>query len=167
MFIGSLRTLIQQNICVTIPLMDKEIIARVVSEVERIARGVGFGQVTIVIEKGRPRWLEAGTREWLEPREGAPLVSEDLRARIGELLVGYLAEPFGAMRNQAVVGGELVYLRKPSGAELALLHREFADRALRILEALERPEPDESPESGVGGGPPVAGALPGAVLPGL
>jgi len=55
-----------------IPIMDKEMIARVVSEVERIARGVGFGQVTIVIEKGRPRWLEAGTREWLEPRAGAP-----------------------------------------------------------------------------------------------
>ena len=55
-----------------IPIMDKEMIARVVSEVERIARGVGFGQVTIVIEKGRPRWIEAGTREWLEQREGAP-----------------------------------------------------------------------------------------------
>jgi hypothetical protein len=55
-----------------IPIMDKEMIARVVSEVERIARGVGFGQVTIVIEKGRPRWLEAGTRAWLEPRAGAP-----------------------------------------------------------------------------------------------
>ena len=38
-----------------ISIMDKEMIARVVSEVERIARGVGFGQVTIVIEKGRPR----------------------------------------------------------------------------------------------------------------
>jgi len=47
-------------------------IARVVSEVERIARGVGFGQVTIVIEKGQPRWIEAGTREWLQQREGAP-----------------------------------------------------------------------------------------------
>jgi len=47
-------------------------IARVVSGVERIARGVGFGQVPIVIEKRRPRWIEAGTREWLEPREGAP-----------------------------------------------------------------------------------------------
>jgi len=35
--------------------MDKEMIARVVSEVERIALGVGFGQVTIVIVKGRPR----------------------------------------------------------------------------------------------------------------
>ena len=53
-------------------IMDKEMIARVVSEVERIGHGVGFGQVTIVIEKGRPRWLEAGTRKWLEPREGAP-----------------------------------------------------------------------------------------------
>ena len=55
------------------PVVDKEMIARVVSEVERIARGVGFGQVTIVIEKGRPRWLEAGTREWLTARaRGAP-----------------------------------------------------------------------------------------------
>jgi hypothetical protein len=70
--IDSLRALTPKNICASIPIMDKEMIARVVSEVERIARGVGFGQVTIVIEKGRPRWLEAGTREWLEPREGAP-----------------------------------------------------------------------------------------------
>ena len=69
---GGLRALIDENICSIISIMDKEMIARVVSEVERIARGVGFGQVTIVIEKGRPRWIEAGTREWLEPREGAP-----------------------------------------------------------------------------------------------
>ena len=62
----------RENIRTTIPIMDKETIARVVSEVERIARGVGFGQVMIVIEEGRPRWIEAGTREWLEPREGAP-----------------------------------------------------------------------------------------------
>jgi hypothetical protein len=67
-----LRALTRENICAIFPIMDKEMIARVVNEVERIARGVGFGQVTIVIEKGRPRWLEAGTREWLEPRDGAP-----------------------------------------------------------------------------------------------
>jgi len=47
-------------------------VARVVAEVGRIVRGVGFGQVTIVIEKGRPRWIEAGTCKWLEQREGAP-----------------------------------------------------------------------------------------------
>ena len=70
--IDSLRALTYENMRAIIPIMDKEVIARVVSEVERIARGVGFGQVTIVIEKGRPRWIEAGTREWLEPREGAP-----------------------------------------------------------------------------------------------
>jgi hypothetical protein len=69
---GSLRVLTYENMRAMILIMDKEIIARVVSEVERIARGVGFGQVTIVIEKGRPRWIEADTREWLEPREGAP-----------------------------------------------------------------------------------------------
>jgi hypothetical protein len=67
-----LRILTHKNIRVIVSVVDKEVIARVVSEVERIARGVGFGQVTIVIEKGRPRWIEAGAREWLEPREGAP-----------------------------------------------------------------------------------------------
>jgi hypothetical protein len=70
---ASLRALTLENICSNIRVVNKEVIARVVSEVERIARGVGFGQVTIVIEKGRPRWIEAGTREWLEPREGVPL----------------------------------------------------------------------------------------------
>ena len=42
--IDSLRALTPENVCAKIPIMDKEIIARVVSEVERIARGVGFGQ---------------------------------------------------------------------------------------------------------------------------
>ena len=70
-FIGTFRTLTWENMRARIPIMDKEMIARVVSEVERIARGVGFGQVTIVIEKGRPRWIEAGTANgWSS--EGAP-----------------------------------------------------------------------------------------------
>ena len=60
-------------------ITDKKKIASVVSEVERIARSVGFGQVTIVIEKGRPRWLEAGTREWFEPREGRRRVGSELQ----------------------------------------------------------------------------------------
>ena len=45
---------------------------RVVAKVHEVCETVGFGSVTIVIEKGRPRWIEAGTREWLEQREGAP-----------------------------------------------------------------------------------------------
>jgi hypothetical protein len=48
--VGAYRALTWQNIRAMIPIMDKEVIARIVSEVERIARGVGFGQVTIVIE---------------------------------------------------------------------------------------------------------------------
>ena len=95
-----------------------------------------------------------------------PLVSDDLRARIGEMLVGYLAELVGALRKQAVVGGDAEYLGKQSAADLAVLHREFGDRALRILEALHQ-DADEGPESGVVEMSPVAGLLPGAVLPGL
>ena len=35
---------------------------RVVAKVHEVCETVGFGSVTIVIEKGRPRWIEAGTR---------------------------------------------------------------------------------------------------------
>jgi hypothetical protein len=52
--------------------MDDEMLRRVVAKVHEVCETVGFGSVTIVIEKGRPRWIEAGTREWLEQREGAP-----------------------------------------------------------------------------------------------
>ena len=95
-----------------------------------------------------------------------PLVSEEKRVRMGELLVGYLAEVVTALRKQAVVGGDAEYLEKQSAADLAVLHREFGDRLIRILEALEQ-DADEEPESGVVEVLPVAGLLPGAVLPGL
>jgi hypothetical protein len=49
-------------------------IARVVSEVERIARSVRFGQVTIVIEKGRSRWIEgARSNGWSRARAHRPV----------------------------------------------------------------------------------------------
>jgi transposase-like protein len=95
-----------------------------------------------------------------------PLVSEEKRLRMGELLVAYLAEVVAALRKQAVVGGDAEYLKKQSAADLAVLHREFGDRLVRILEALEQ-DADEESEEGVVEVQPVAGLLPGAVLPGL
>lgn len=52
--------------------MDEEMVQRVIAAVREVCETVGFGSVTIVIEKGRPRFIEAGKREWLEQREGAP-----------------------------------------------------------------------------------------------
>ena len=95
-----------------------------------------------------------------------PLVSEDNRQRMGDLLVGYLTEVVTALRKQAVVGGDAEYLKKQSAADLAVLHREFGDRLIRVLEALEQ-DADEEAESGVVEVLPVAGLLPGAILPGL
>ena len=95
-----------------------------------------------------------------------PLVSEEKRVRMGDLLVDYLAEVVTALRKQAVVGGDAEYLKKQSAADLAVLHREFGDRLIRVLEALEQ-DADEETESGVVEVLPVAGLLPGAVLPGL
>ncbi len=49
-------------------------IQRVIAAVREICETVGFGAVTIVIEKGRPRFIETGVRQWLEPRvEGPPV----------------------------------------------------------------------------------------------
>ena len=39
-----------------------------------------------------------------------PLVSEEKRVRMGDLLVDYLAEVVTALRKQAVVGGDAEYL---------------------------------------------------------
>ena len=57
-----------------------------------------------------------------------PLVNEDIRLRMGDLLVGYLTEAVTVLRQQAVVGGDSEYLKKQSAADLAVLHREFGDR---------------------------------------
>ena len=88
-----------------------------------------------------------------------PLVSEEKRLCMGDLLVGYLTEVVTALRKQAVVGGDAEYLKKQSAADLAVLHREFGDRLVRILEALEQ-DADEESEEGVVEVQPVAGLLP-------
>jgi transposase-like protein len=81
-----------------------------------------------------------------------PLVSEEKRLRMGDLLADYVAEIVVSLRKQAVVGGDAEYLRKQSAADLAVLHREFGDRLIRILEALEQGANAESDTTGKAGG---------------
>jgi hypothetical protein len=55
---------------------------RIDRAVERVAREVGFGRVTIVIERGRARRLQQETDEWLErPSEASPPAGE--RTEVG------------------------------------------------------------------------------------
>jgi hypothetical protein len=104
----------------------------------------------------------AGIRESV-----APIVSDDARGRIGELLLGYLVKIIGALSAQAVLFADGEWLKKQSAGELAVLHGVAVDKAVRLLEALEGSESDESAEGGVDEVSEVAGALSGAVLPGL
>ncbi len=78
----------------------------------------------------------------------APVVSGDQRAQIGELLLAYLAKLISALTEQTVVFADLDWLKKQSAGELAVLHGVGVDKAVRLLEALEGPEPDEEPEAG-------------------
>lgn len=52
--------------------MTEEMLRRFVDEVRRVCAEPGFGEVAVVIEKGRPRRLRIVVEPWLEPREGAP-----------------------------------------------------------------------------------------------
>jgi hypothetical protein len=108
----------------------------------------------------------AGLRESV-----APIVSDDARSRISDLLVGYLAKIIGALSAQADLFADHEWLKKQTAGELAVLHGIAVDKAVRIFEAFEqaaeRASADQSSEDGVDEVPEVAGLLPGAVLPGL
>jgi transposase-like protein len=78
----------------------------------------------------------------------SPVVSEDARAQIGELLLGYLASLIAALTAQAKIFADPEWLRKQSAGELAVLHGIGVDKAVRLLEALEGPEADEDAEAG-------------------
>jgi len=51
--------------------MDDEMIAQVKALVTQVSRTSGFGEVRIIIEKGRPRRVITAVEEWLEDRGGA------------------------------------------------------------------------------------------------
>ena len=52
--------------------MTEEMIGRFVEEVRRVCVEPGFGEVAVVIEKGRPRRLRRDAGTWLEERTGGP-----------------------------------------------------------------------------------------------
>lgn len=74
----------------------------------------------------------------------APVVSEDARAQIGELLLGYLASLIAALIAQTKVFADVDWLTKQSAGELGVLHGISVDKAVRLLEALEG-QGDEAP----------------------
>src|SRR5262245_1738659 len=60
------------------------------------------------------------------------------RADFGELLAGYLAETITTLRAQARFFRNETWLKQQSAADLGLLHGIQCDKAIRLLEAIER-----------------------------
>jgi hypothetical protein len=52
--------------------MTEEMISLILEEVRRVCAQPGFGEVTVVIAKGRPRWLRVSRETWLEERTQGP-----------------------------------------------------------------------------------------------
>jgi hypothetical protein len=55
--------------------MDEEMLARVKAYVVEVCESAGFGEVRIIIEKGRPRRVVVAVEQWLEDRAVATTAS--------------------------------------------------------------------------------------------
>lgn len=82
--------------------------------------------------------------KWIEREEHiisdlAPLsnVVELKKARIGALIVEYLEANLNALTAQAYVTSDPAYINRQPAGELAILHGVFADKSVRLLEALQ------------------------------
>jgi hypothetical protein len=63
--------------------MDDEMIARITARVAEVCEKVGYGEVRIIIEKGRPRRVVTAVDEWLEERVAAVAPAAPGRDRHG------------------------------------------------------------------------------------
>lgn len=68
---------------------------------------------------------------------GPPMVSQEKRQDIGELVIDYLRASLTTLTAQQAFFRDTAWLRKQDAAELAALHGIIADKAFRILAALE------------------------------
>ena len=76
---------------------------------------------------------------------------EQLRTKKGErfadLLSNYLDETLMTLASQAIFFRNVPWLKKQSASELAVLHGVQSDKALRLLEAIERANAGEPQNS--------------------
>lgn len=92
--------------------------------------------------------LSQVARDWRLPKstvarwkaECSGTVGPEKQAEIGELLLGYLRENITTLRAQAEKFRDSQWLDKQPAAEVAVLHGVLADKAVRLLEALEPAE---------------------------
>jgi transposase-like protein len=64
---------------------------------------------------------------------------------IGALVLNYLAKNLESLAKQVEVFGDREWLQKQAASELAVLHGVQTDKAIRLIEALNRAEPESEP----------------------
>lgn len=69
----------------------------------------------------------------------------------GDLVAGYLRADLISLTAQAELFADRAWLEKQSASELAVLHGVSADKAFRLLAALESIAPEEHPDDADGG----------------
>ena len=60
------------------------------------------------------------------------------KKEVGELVLDYLRSNLEALRAQTVMFSDMAWLAKQNAADIAVLHGVMTDKAIRLLEAMER-----------------------------
>jgi transposase-like protein len=84
--------------------------------------------------------LPRGTVAYWKGQLSNPIseASPNAKTEIGDLLLGYLRANIAALTAQQEVFADKTWLRKQPANELAVLHGVSADKAIRLLEALDK-----------------------------
>ncbi len=82
----------------------------------------------------------------------ASVASHESRERIGELLLGYLAESLEVARAQLRVFRDPEWLKAQTASEVGVLHGIIVDKSVRLLEALGGGDGDEAEKADAAGG---------------
>ena len=81
---------------------------------------------------------------WRRPRRSQVFGTEK-ESEIGDLLIDYLRANLAALRAQAEVFTDKVWLTEQGASEAAILHGVMTDKAIRLIEAFSVRDPDTTP----------------------
>jgi CheY-specific phosphatase CheX len=100
----------------------------------------GSGVTVVAREFGVSKSVVSRIKTGMLPEQLQQMATEK-KERLEDMIAGYLADNFTALRAQCVAASDPEYIKKQSGESLAILHGVMADKAIRILEAAAAAQP--------------------------
>ena len=89
------------------------------------------------------RWKRESAAGLNDVRRAATADGDDPDTSVGAKLLGYLGEALTTLQAQVIFFRDTAWLRKQSASELAVLHGVVTDKAIRLIEAMDRAEQTE------------------------